>query len=780
MADRYWVGGSGTWNTSTTTNWSASSGGSGGASVPTSADNVFIDGNSNTGTSAFTITASGSPVCANLTISGLDGGLTVAGTGVNLGVYGSASISPTNLTSWAPGVGFFGAGSNTVNFNGLTIGGILFFGGFGGGGGTYTLSSNVSTSVQMRLYSGTLDLNNFSLGCGTFESTPANTRVLSFGTSGVINVTGTGTAVDLLGTSFSYTGTPTVNLTDTSGSKSIKAITNFTESNALSFYFTLTTSGSSGINSSGATVGNITTTGTGTFNFSGTCTVYKTITLGSGATISGVSTLNFSGTTGSYGITSNGATFTNAIVFPAGGANYSLSDNFLTSYTLTISGGSLSVNGKTLTSSTSAITFSSGTLSLGAGSITAPALTQSGGTLNVNTGTITLSGTFTLTGGTIDFGSVFSSISCATWSSSTGTRTINWRATSPFVSAIVYITGSSITHNATSLTTTNGPGQFYHTGSSLTTLNISNFTESTAPNLYATGAITSTAAVLYKFERAGSGAMTGNATVYNGLVLASGSTASSGTITLASTITGHVVQSNGGSVSGLTVNCPGTSCFLSDALTCTGTLTLTAGTFDASNYNVTVSSFTNTSTSTRTLTMGSGTWSIASGGWNPTLTGLTLNVNTSTIKLSTTGSMTFAGQGLTYYNLDFGGGTLNAIMTISGSNTFTTISSSASTAASIRFTAGTTQTITNFTASGTSGNLLTLRSVTAGSKWYLSKTSGTVSIDYVSITDSTVNAGPSWYAGANSTDNGNNIGWVFSRPYTVGGQFFDVISSTDE
>jgi hypothetical protein len=286
--------------------------------------------------------------------------------------------------------------------------------------------------------------------------------------------------------------------------------------------------------------------------------------------------------------------------------------------------------------------------------------------------------------------------------------------------------------------------------------------------------------VLYKFERAGSGAMTGNATVYNGLVLASGSTASSGTVTLASTITGHVVQSNGGSVSSLTVNCPGTSCFLSDALTCTGTLTLTAGTFDASNYNVTVNAFTNTSTSTRTLTMGSGTWSIASGGWNPTLTGLTLNVNTSTIKLSTTGSMTFAGQGLTYYNLDFGGGTLNAIMTISGSNTFTTISSSASTAASIRFTAGTTQTITNFTASGTSGNLLTLRSVTAGSKWYLSKTSGTVSIDYVSITDSTVNAGPSWYAGANSTDGGNNIGWVFSRPYTVGGQFFDVISSTDE
>lgn len=50
MANRYWVGGSGTWNTSNTANWSGSSGGSGGASVPTSSDYVFFDGNSGSGT----------------------------------------------------------------------------------------------------------------------------------------------------------------------------------------------------------------------------------------------------------------------------------------------------------------------------------------------------------------------------------------------------------------------------------------------------------------------------------------------------------------------------------------------------------------------------------------------------------------------------------------------------------------------------------------------------------------------------------------------------------
>ena len=46
MADRYWVGGTGTWNSSNTANWSATSGGASGASVLTSADNVLFNDNS--------------------------------------------------------------------------------------------------------------------------------------------------------------------------------------------------------------------------------------------------------------------------------------------------------------------------------------------------------------------------------------------------------------------------------------------------------------------------------------------------------------------------------------------------------------------------------------------------------------------------------------------------------------------------------------------------------------------------------------------------------------
>lgn len=63
MANRYWVGGSGTWNTTNTANWSATSGGAGGASVPTASDNAFFDANSGSGTC---VTAAGA-TCSTLT-----------------------------------------------------------------------------------------------------------------------------------------------------------------------------------------------------------------------------------------------------------------------------------------------------------------------------------------------------------------------------------------------------------------------------------------------------------------------------------------------------------------------------------------------------------------------------------------------------------------------------------------------------------------------------------------------------------------------------------------
>src|SRR5574343_1218133 len=81
MATRYWVGGTGTWDSTDTTHWSATSGGTGGASAPVAADNVNFDSNSGTGTVTLTATgtcASATHNSANIEVA-LSGNATIAG-----------------------------------------------------------------------------------------------------------------------------------------------------------------------------------------------------------------------------------------------------------------------------------------------------------------------------------------------------------------------------------------------------------------------------------------------------------------------------------------------------------------------------------------------------------------------------------------------------------------------------------------------------------------------------------------------------------------------------
>ncbi|RBL88664.1 Ig-like domain-containing protein [Chitinophaga flava] len=66
--NRYWIGGSGDWNDPS--HWSASSGGPGGACVPTAIDNVFFDANSFTNGSSTVSVAAGNAYCRNMDWTG--------------------------------------------------------------------------------------------------------------------------------------------------------------------------------------------------------------------------------------------------------------------------------------------------------------------------------------------------------------------------------------------------------------------------------------------------------------------------------------------------------------------------------------------------------------------------------------------------------------------------------------------------------------------------------------------------------------------------------------
>lgn len=227
------------------------------------------------------------------------------------------------------------------------------------------------------------------------------------------------------------------------------------------------------------------------------------------------------------------------------------------------------------------------------------------------------------------------------------------------------------------------------------------------------------------------------------------------------------------------VNGPGGAYTLLGNLSTNYTFNLFNGTFNANNYNVAVATYNiATGGTARTLTMGSGTWTASGTGtvWNMGSSGTTtLNQDTSTITFSDTSATqkTFGGGGKTYYNFLISNAGTGAIV-VTGANTFHdfTVTGAAKT---VTLPASTTTTLTgDFNVTGTASYTVTLNSSSAGTAATLSKTSGTVSVDYLSIRDSTAAGGANWYAGANSTSVSGNTGWNFSAPpvldfYWVGG-----------
>jgi hypothetical protein len=224
---------------------------------------------------------------------------------------------------------------------------------------------------------------------------------------------------------------------------------------------------------------------------------------------------------------------------------------------------------------------------------------------------------------------------------------------------------------------------------------------------------------------------------------------------------------------------PGGSVTLQDALTISensvNAFLLTAGTFNAATYNVTLSAAASamsagTSTSTRTLALGSGTWTLAGTVWstNPA-TNITVT-GTGTISLTSASAKTFAGGGISYSGITLnqgGAGTL----TISGNNTFANISNTYKATGATTIAMGTTtQRVGNFTASGEAGRVLTVTGTSASSPATLILTSGTVTTpDYLTVTGvRAYNLTDTWYAGANSTNNGS-LGWIFAAGVVAAG-----------
>jgi len=184
MADRYWVGGTGNWD-ATTTHWSATNGGASGASVPTEVDDVFFTSLSNA--TAYVCTLTSTPVCRSISVAGpATGNVTIAST-TTLAVSGGMTIAATGVTWTMTNTVFFVATTTgwTITTNGVAMGGITRFG--GGGGGGWTLGSAFTSLTGIQFQAGTLTTNNFSMTTSNnFDLTGSTTvRTLNLGSSSI-------------------------------------------------------------------------------------------------------------------------------------------------------------------------------------------------------------------------------------------------------------------------------------------------------------------------------------------------------------------------------------------------------------------------------------------------------------------------------------------------------------------------------------------------------------------------------------------------------------------
>ena len=323
MAARYWVsGGSGNWTSST--NWSATSGGLSGAGAPGTLDTAIFNAlsgvgtatvNSNvtiqtltmtgfTGTLAFgtntislnstgtiftgaaTYNVTGTPliVCTNssgtsrtinaglpteansisfqfvagtgstnfttgtairsLVYSNTFTGSKASSTGTTLTIYGNLTFKSGMTIATGTGVVTFAATSGTQNIVSAALN--LNFPITFSGTATYRLQDalavGTTTLRTITLTSGTLDLNNFTLThFGIFSSNNNNTRAIAFGTGSYVNTrSASATYWDFPNiTNFSYTGTPNVSFSPTSGTCTIAHGTSAggAEAKALNFTF---------------------------------------------------------------------------------------------------------------------------------------------------------------------------------------------------------------------------------------------------------------------------------------------------------------------------------------------------------------------------------------------------------------------------------------------------------------------------------------------------------------------------------------------------------------
>jgi len=232
----------------------------------------------------------------------------------------------------------------------------------------------------------------------------------------------------------------------------------------------------------------------------------------------------------------------------------------------------------------------------------------------------------------------------------------------------------------------------------------------------------------------------------------------------------QTITSAGKTLSQITIDSYGGSVELADALNIGSiALTITNGTFDTKNYNVTAGSLSSSNSNVRAILLGSSTVTLsASTVINfGTTTNLTFNAGTSQINTSVSGTATITGGGNVFYNVSFNL-TSTGTHIINGVNTFNDLSVTApSSAGVIQLSLSANQTITGtLTVAGASPvRRIFVRSDTLGTTRTL--TVGTLSADDCDFRDITIAGTAAGSSPTRAGDCGGNSGITFPAAKTV-------------
>jgi hypothetical protein len=766
MANRYWVGGTATWDGTALLKWALTSGGVGGQAVPTSADTVFFDANS--GANTVTIGA-GTAVCSTLTMTGFTGTLafgtnsvTVAGAGTiytgdtTYSVSGTPLILITNTSSTARTINpAIVTEANSISFN------------VNAGSGVFRIQN--THAVKNLTFSGTFTgsfgsntntiYGNLTLKTGITVDAGASVRTFA-ATSGTQQITSAALTLDFPITFNGVGGTWQLQDALTVGATRTVTLTN----------------GTVDLNNNNFTCGFFAANNTNTRSvLFGTGQFYLTGNSGSIWRTDDVTNMTITGTDPTINATYSGSTGTRTIVNANTAGQYSKAVNL----NVTAGSDALSVNAAgsffknvNFTGYTGAAAFAgfvTGNLVLNAGmttSSTANTLVflNYTGTQTVTTNAVTLDSpiqfgqrntttgvsgngttvTATYTAAGLYYypvGSIIN-ITGVTPATYNGTYTVTASTLSSvsFASTVTdtYVSAGSIAAGTTvQLQDAMTVGSTRTTSLNSGTLNLNNFNFTTGlfgTNVTCVRGITTGTGVFYA---------TGNSGTVVNLNTNTNFTAT-GTLNFYCTYSGavgtRVISAFGGA--------PYPNFYINagtDAFQVTGSRYYNNLDFTGFGGSLTVT--------------GSANAIIAGNFVSPTVAGASTIANTLGFTFVNSGTKTVSFSGLTYdMPFSFATGTyvFQDAMTLGATNGTLTFSSG-----TLQLKAGTTNTVASFVTSGTTNKFL--RSTTTGTQATLSQASGTVTATYLNIQDSNATGGAVFDATTlSNTNNGNNNGWIFA------------------